>query len=486
MESLAGLPLIAEDRPRVLCRSRRAVRGRVRPGSAEAVAAVVRACIERGWPFHPVSGGRNWGMGSFLPDADGCVLIDLSGLNGIGPLDRRHAIVRIEPGVTQAQLADWLRGEAPEFAFNVTGAGGVTTILGNALERGLGYTGSRLGDLFALEAVLPDGSWHRPSAGWTSPTGVVPVGLQTDPLFAQSGLGVVTGAQLRLRRRQECEAAVVLSGEPAAVFASVVTAYREGLFTLPVHMGGGGRIDGLGRGFLRSRWGREPSLEEVRRIFPISADTSALGAIHGRARVVRAAVGEIRRLAEPGVKVRVGTDARFRFAERWCRRLGLRDRAEYFGALRPLLALAWGEPTDAGLAGLDLPLGTKDPDQAPRGCVYFNAVTGLDWAASREVERRCAAAWPDDWALTRVFNSSRELVHVMNWRFDDAETDRAYAAFRTLLAEFRQAGWPPYRLSQWAMTDRPDALGARIKTALDPLGLLSPGHYPLTTPEVAR
>lgn len=478
MQQLAGLPLLPETAS-VLCRSQRRIRGRIRVRNAAEVAAVVRACVAEGWPFHPVSGGRNWGMGSHLPDADDCVVIDLSALKNIGPLDPETASVRIEAGVTQAELYSWLQREAPAFAFNVTGAGGETSILGNALERGLGYTGSRSGDLFGHEAVFADGSECRPDPEWFSPTGTIPAGMQVESLFAQSALAVVTAARLRLRRRQEYEAAIVVSGEPAAVFATVVTAYREGLFTLPVHMGGGDRIDGLGRGFLRQRWGREPTMEEVRRIFPLSAETSALGALHGRTRVVRTMVGELRRLAAPGVRVRVGTDARFRLAERWCRRLGLRDKAEFFGALRPLLALAWGEPTQAGVAGLDLPLGIQDPDRAPRGCVYFNAVTAPVWSASADVERRCAAAWPE-WALTRVFNSTRELVHVISWRFDDADAPAAHAALRVLVADLRRCGAPPYRLSQLAMTPVPSPAAQAIKTALDPRGLLSPGHYPST------
>ncbi len=476
MDQLAGFPLLPATAT-VLCRSERRIRGRVRPTSAADVAAIVRACGERGWPLHPVSGGRNWGMGSFLPDAEDCVVVDLSALKAIGPLNRDTATIRIEAGVTQAELDAWLRQHAPEFAFNVTGAGPATTIIGNALERGLGYTGSRTEDLFGFEAVLADGSEHRPDPAWFSPTGVIPAGMQVEPLFAQSGLAVVTAAHLRLRQRQEYEAAIVVSGDPEPVFATVVTAYREGLFTLPVHMGGGGRIDGLGRGFLRQRWGREPSMEEVRRIFPLSAETSALGALHGRARVVRAAVSELRRLAAPGVRVRVATDARFRLAETWCRRFGLRDKAEFFGALRPLMALAWGEPTQAGVAGLDLPVGTDDPDRAPRGCFYFNAVSAPVWSASAEIERLCASAWPD-WALTRVFNSGRELVHVINWRFDDADTARAQAALKAFTADLRQRGYPPYRLSQQAMTPVGSNVARSIKQALDPRNLISPGHYP--------
>ena len=43
-------------------------------------------------------------------------------------------------------------------------------------------------------------------------------------------------------------------------------------------------------------------------------------------------------------------------------------------ALRPLLALSWGEPSDAGIAALD-GFGSGDPDLAGRGAIYGNAVS---------------------------------------------------------------------------------------------------------------
>ena len=102
----------------------------------------------------------------------------------------------------------------------------------------LGYTGSRTEDLFGFEAVLADGSEHRPDPAWFSPTGVIPAGMQVDPLFVQSGLAVVTAAHLRLRRRQEYEAAIV---EHRAVHLGIATDTESGLM-VPVIQG----CDGLG------------------------------------------------------------------------------------------------------------------------------------------------------------------------------------------------------------------------------------------------
>ena len=66
------------------------------------------------------------------------MILDLSRLDAIDDLDRSSLSVRIEPGVTQASLYQYLLKNAPDLAFNVTGAGLETSVLGNALERGIG------------------------------------------------------------------------------------------------------------------------------------------------------------------------------------------------------------------------------------------------------------------------------------------------------------------------------------------------------------
>jgi 4-cresol dehydrogenase (hydroxylating) len=476
-DHLAGCVLEPVVGP-TLCRSSRRVLGRVRPANADAVVAVVRDCVARGLSLHPVSTGKNWGFGSFLPTRDDTVLLDLSALNAIGPLDREAATVRIEAGVTQAALCDWLRQNAPELALNVTGSGRDTSILGNALERGVGYAGSRAGEIFGLEVVLADGSRHRPAAAWFSSTGAISAGPQMDALFAQANYGVVTAAWLRLRRRQRVEAAVIISGELAPVFELIRSAYGQNLLTLPVHLAGDERAGRMQVGLLRARWGREPSTAETKEIFPAEmAAQTAIAAVHGHPSVVRAVVRELRRLGHGNVRVRGLTANRLAFAERWCRRLGLKRRAEFLGAVGPLLALTWGEPSDAGLAGLDFSDTAGNPDYTATGCIYLNAVTALDLVASCEVEALVRAAWTES-ALTRTFLSASVMMHIISLHFPEAKRESAHTAARALGETLRQKGFPPYRLGLPTMgTGVPGELAHRLKTELDPRGLLAPGNY---------
>ena len=476
-DHLAGCVLEPVVGP-TLCRSSRRVLGRVKPKTMEEVAAVVRDGAARGVALHPVSTGMNWGLGSYLPARDDVAVLDLSSLTAIGPLDREAATVRIEAGVTQAGLYAWLAQHAPELAFNVTGAGSDTSIVGNALERGLGYAGSRAAEIFGLEVVLADGTVHRPAPGWFSSAGGIPAGPQVDALFAQANFGIVTATWLRLRRRQAMEMAVILSGELEPVFATVRAAFAQNLLTLPVHMGGGARAERMQAGLLRSRWGREPTAAEVQGVFSAAlAAQSAIAALHGQSGVVRAALREIRRLGAGRVKIHALTAKRIDFAERWARRLGLKQRAEFIGAVRPLLALTWGEPSNAGLASLDFSDTRNDPDHTVTGCIYLNAVTVPDLAASRKVETLTESAWADT-ALTRVFLSSAVLVHVISLHFPNDRSEAAHAAARTLGEALRQAGFPPYRLGMPTMGNGvPGELSRRLKAALDPRGLMAPGNY---------
>lgn len=464
--------------PRTLCRVARRVMGRLRVDDAKQVPGIVRECAEAGVALHPVSGGKNWGMGSYLPHRDDAIVLDLSGLKHIGPLDRDAEAVRIEAGVTQQELHLWLRREAPEFVFNVTGAGGATSILGNALERGLGYLGPRGGEVTGMEVVLPDGTWHRPEKDWFATAGYIGAGPQIDALFSQANFGIVTAGWLRLRPRQECEAAVLVSGEFEPVFECVRQGYKHALLTAPVHMAGGARSERVLAGLLRQRWQREPTGAELRAIFPQNAGAhSALASVQGRPRVVAAITRELRAVGGPRVRVRAVTSGQIATAEKWLRRFGLRHRVEFLGAMRPLLALAWNEPTNAGLVSLKLPLGESEPDAAEEGCIYLNAGSAPTLAHAINVERTVAAAWASH-AITRCFLSSSAMVHVVSLMFADGERGAVHTATRELARRLRECGYPPYRLGSLTMESGvPSPLARKLKTMLDPRQTIAPGNY---------
>ncbi|MET7451347.1 FAD-binding oxidoreductase [Streptomyces sp. NPDC005574] len=216
----SGVPMSPLGPNAGLFRSR-AVPGVVRPRSAEETRRVVELFAGAGGPagLHAFSTGCNWGLGSREPARDGAVVLDLSGLNQVRDIDVAQGWAVVEAGVTQASLARLLEGS--ERMLNVTASSAHTSVVGNALDRGVGLRHQRVEDLTGLEVVLPDGELIR--VGWWPepgrPTPVYPHGLGPSlvQLFVQSDLGVVTAATVRLLPRPEALRVVRLNFTPDRV-----------------------------------------------------------------------------------------------------------------------------------------------------------------------------------------------------------------------------------------------------------------------------
>ncbi len=191
-----------------LCGNRRHCAGVLTPKCVADVQRIVQAANRaRGAAkLQPLSCGKNWGFGSDLATKDDVYILNLSAMRSIRDLNLKMHCAEIEPGVTQGQLDDALGREGGCHYFNVTGAGLEASVLGNALERGIGYSGQRHLDLLNLEIVLPNGELARTSRfEMMSRSGAGLNGLGPDPtaLFCQSNFGIVTGASIALHRRPE-------------------------------------------------------------------------------------------------------------------------------------------------------------------------------------------------------------------------------------------------------------------------------------------
>lgn len=196
--STAALRDLAENHPR-------RIDAVVRASSTDAVRRVVLGAHEHGVPLYPISTGMNWGLGSRSPVADGGVLLALDGMTRIRELDLEQGIAVIEPGVTQAALAERLAG-TPYF-LNVTTSCKDSSVLGNVVDRGQGMIRLRIDELLGLEVVLGDGAVVTTGGvGPTSGRRFFGRGSGPDPtqLFCQSSFGVVTAVALALVPRPEC------------------------------------------------------------------------------------------------------------------------------------------------------------------------------------------------------------------------------------------------------------------------------------------
>jgi 4-cresol dehydrogenase (hydroxylating) len=168
----------------------------LRPGTRDEVCACVRIAAQHGIPLHPISRGKNWGYGSRVPPRDGAAVIDLARLDKIVDFDERLAYVTVEPGVTFAQLAAFLRSTRARVFASVTGGTAGGSVLANALERGdgSGPLGDRWGHVCGLEVVLADGETVQLGSSVQRHA----AGPALDGLFSQSALGIVTRATIWL------------------------------------------------------------------------------------------------------------------------------------------------------------------------------------------------------------------------------------------------------------------------------------------------
>ncbi len=164
----------------------------LRPGNAEEVLACLGHAGRTRQVLQPVSRGCNWGYGSRQPVGGGAVLLDLSRLDRILSLDEDLGLVQVEPGVTFGALAKRLEGT--RFLAPHTGAAPAGSIIGNALERGIGqgFYEDMAGRLVGLTVALPNGRLLK--LGGATPA----CGPDLHPLFVQSDLGVVLSAVFAL------------------------------------------------------------------------------------------------------------------------------------------------------------------------------------------------------------------------------------------------------------------------------------------------
>ena len=215
-----------------LCGNQRRRSGVIRPRNLSDVQCIVSAAGKAAGvvKLQPISCGRNWGFGSDLPVEHGAYTLDLSALNTIRSLDLKSHCVQLEPGVTQGQLDEALRREGSTHYFNVTGAGLGASVLGNALERGIGYSGQRHLDLLDLELVLPTGSIARTSRfhpGFARSAYLGGLGPDPTGLFCQSNFGVITSATLALHRRPPVLGAVVCRTMDPNRFPDLITVISD-------------------------------------------------------------------------------------------------------------------------------------------------------------------------------------------------------------------------------------------------------------------
>lgn len=478
---------------------------------------ILRVAAEFGISVHPISTGRNWGYGSWLPTVDRCIVLDLGGIRRIRHFDAELGIVAIEPGVTQAQLSRFLLENNHPYLVPVTGAGPHCSLLGNALERGYGITpiSDHFASVLSLEAVLADGTRYRSPMEELASANAAPaykwgVGSYLDGLFTQSGMGVVTAMRLALARRPASSQVFVAAIAPGTSIDSVVTGVQRIKATLPGLVGGINIVNARRALAMTAPYPREqlgddgmiPAsvLAALQKQYGIT-EWTLFGTLYGTRRTTAAARRDIRRcLAGTGIRPRFFAASQLHTLESLCAKLPLaRFQTAVTRRLRMLRTaaeLAEGFPNETAL-----PLAywrNRAPPADPQALDPARDGCGLIWYAPLLPMRAASAKAFVQFVTATMTKHAMEplitLTTVNEHCFDasipllfDAslpdQAGRAQACYNELMQKGIELGFIPYRLPLHAMTllegyklSHGD-LSRRLKQALDPQDLLSPGRY---------
>jgi 4-cresol dehydrogenase (hydroxylating) len=491
----------------------------VRPGCTAEVQAVVRLAAAARVPVHAVSRGRNWGYGDACAPAAGALLLDLGRMAAIRACDRQLGTATVEPGVSQGQLAAHLEALGGDWIADCTGAGPDASVIGNLAERGFGHSayGDRFAHACAFEVVLGDGSVIE--TGFAGLPGARAAGVykwgigpSLDGLFTQGNLGLITRATVWLMPRPQARAMLLLRCERQDGVLPLIEAVRklrlEGVLDSTVHVFNRMRLLG---GVAPFPYGASDGSQALELSHPALVAALARehrlpawvasAALAGPPALVRASVGAVRaRLrAEgfPGSALVLGPRrmALVRSAAAlvpgWAG--GARLRAQV-GKLDLLWRLLAGQPDNGSLTGggwraRRVQAGSHDPRDGGAGMVWVSPVLPATGAAVAEVEalaRTVVHGHGFEHQVTYSFINPRALCGVTSICFDrddPGQRARAVQCHDALLDRLLAAGYCPYRAAPMTVRrlwDHPvaawDVLG-RLRAALDPAGVLSPGRY---------
>ncbi|MBI2382171.1 MAG: FAD-binding oxidoreductase [Gammaproteobacteria bacterium] len=491
----------------------RRLAGALRPASSEQVPALMRILAEHRLPVYPVSTGRNWGYGSAQPVLDDCVLLDLGDMRRIRHFDAERGVVTLEPGVTQADLRDYLDEHRLPFMVPVTGAGPGCSLLGNALERGYGITphSDHFAALTSLEAVLADGSVYRPAlAAWGGEDvdrgfkwGLGPY---VDGLFTQGGFGVVIAVSLALAPQPAHMEAVIFSFPREADLEQAVGLVHEMFRRFRGVLGGVNllnrrRVLSMLEPYPREQLAEaqvipEALLETIAKRHQVQPWTGVT-ALYGEPGVVAAARRALRRMLKPHtVRLMFLSPGRAATLSRLARFIPGPLGAQLQAQLKTFKAttdIMQGRPGEVAL-----PLAYWRSGRPPErdlhpardrcGLLWFPPLLPLKAADVRrfvDLVHQIMPAHGMEPLVTITCFSELGADSTIPILYDPADAEqraRAHACYEALFQACRRLGYLPYRLNvehQRALAEDGEIWGVvgKLKAALDPDNLIAPGRY---------
>jgi len=495
----------------------------VYPADSAEVAEVVKWAGRYRIAVWPCSKGRNWGYGSANPVLEGTVVLHLERLNRIWEVNRELAYAVIEPGVTYRQLRAHLDRDYPELWCDSTDGTPEGSVIGNALDRGLGTThyADHFGTLCGLEVVMPDGSMLQTGGGVagcaTLHTHKWGVGPYTEGIFSQSNFGVVVKAGVWLMPKPEKFVSFTFDLRREADLPQLVDVVRDlclrGVISSAVHL-----INDVVALAVVAQYTPEmvdvqscltdADLERMRARFGV-ARWSFGGGVQGNRRQVAAIRKEMRARLSPLGRLLFVDDTLIALVGRllaarqrpWL--TGLIDGAvrafagkspEMLQAAPEIHSVLKGIPSDYFVRHAYFKSRMPKPEHAHPdrdrcGIIWFAPVvpmTGNHVRTAIDLIAPEFRADQFDFYVALLIQNPRSMIVLTAIFFDmesPEQTARAGALYERLSGIVAAAGYQQYRVGTagmaWLREKNPRFIGLldAIKGALDPEGVIAPGKY---------
>jgi 4-cresol dehydrogenase (hydroxylating) len=488
----------------------------LRPGSREEVQECVRVANLHGVPLYPVSTGLNWGYGSSVPASDGCAVLALGRMNRIVDFNEELAYITVEPGVTQRQVHGFLKEKGTRLAMSMTGGSSDASLIGNTIERGtaLTYYWNRFAHVCALEIVLPTGEcihtgFDRFEGAATGKIDRWGVGPDFSGLFSQSNLGIVTRMTFWLMPPPAVHQPFffTLFEDSPARFEALVEALRGLTLGQPMRLGLAlfNDFNFLILVHRQYPWERAGGVTpmpaqlrgSLRRQYKIGF-LNGSGALyspspaHARAdrRLVRRALrGKVDRLVFfPPAKIRLLRALRAPY--RWLTKIDTGPTLDGLTVKNPDLGVSPGHRNTLPYwRKRSPPPEVTHPERDRCGVIWCSPVVpyqGRHLRAAFEIIEETALAHGFEPSIGSRCSRERTIDLVVGLMYDrdvPGEDERAMACHDRMLGLLVARGYLPERLGIQSMAALPPARDdsawflSRLKSALDPAGILAPGRY---------
>ncbi len=488
----------------------------LRPENPREVSELVRIAGRHKIPVYPVSSGKNWGYGSRVPVVSGCALLDLSRMNRISGFSESLGYVTVQPGVTQADLFDFLQKRQSRLWMDATGSSPDCSLIGNAMERGFGHTpyGDHFSNVCGLEVVLGNGAVIRTGYAGLPRARAAQVyrwglGPSLDGLFSQSNFGIVTEMTIWLMPAPEYFQAFFFQCDREDGLGPIIDALRplrlDGTLRSAVHIANDYKVLA---GIQQFPWGEPmpipPERMKVLRRNLKFTRWSGSGALYGTKLQVKEARRLLRAAASKSVdKLQFLDDRMLAFASRFkgaYKSVTGLDLTRTLELVRPVFGLLKGIPTRQTLGSVywrkRMPApADADPDRDGCGVLWAAPVAPLDGAEASNLVRKAERILFESGfepQISMTLLTERSVACVISISYDrhmPGEDSKAMACYSRLQSELEREGYYSYRLGIAGMNKQHLQpayynLLRGLKLAVDPQEILAPGRYvPVAEPQ---